>query len=85
MNLNPEITSKDVEIAARLFGADLVDLDADTRKYTAFTSFIRLCVDPGGAPHYKPSLNLNGAPGKALARAYNRFQAERGDARRVGV
>ena len=54
-------------------------LNLATIRHTAFRSFVDLCVDPGGAPWYRPT--LRGLP--KLADAYDRFQSARGDSRRA--
>jgi len=64
------------------------DLDALTRRLTAFNSFHDLLDAKGG---YRPSLRcVSGCPGgqnipelKRLADAYDQAQAERGDPRRA--
>ena len=77
---NPPIADADHTLAFALFGrVTLNRLNLATIRHTAFRSFVDLCVDPGGAPWYRPT--LRGLP--KLADAYDRFQSARGDSRRA--
>ena len=59
-------------------------LDALTRTHTAFTGFVALLTAAAG---YRPTIRLDllGRDGLVLARAYDRWQARRGDPRRAFV
>lgn len=59
-------------------------LDAICRRHTAFPNFLALTTAAGG---YRPSIRLElmGADGLALARAYDRLQAAWRDPRRAFV
>lgn len=57
----------------------MIDLDALTRRKSAFASFQALL----DAPHYRPTIMVRDPEDWALARAYDAAQAARGDARRA--
>lgn len=87
---NPEVTDQDRFDAAVMFGLDgLAELDRLTREHTAFPSFMDMVIDPGGVRRYRPSLYGNGRRSledrerAQLADAYDRWQTDRGDARRA--
>ena len=58
----------------------MTNLDALTRRKSAFESFQALLDAPG---HYRPTIMVQDPEDWALARAYDAAQAARGDARRA--